>query len=243
MGLSNVEVTAATGLMTDLVILWGGGLERDLGWLDQSPAAGLSGLIGHRTLGIADRRLSEEVPIGASGGVRFFAWRGTDLFAVALSRVEWSYDVSRAQTDESRIPRLLMGRRITRAAVDEIAAKTLAGDLRIDRSAPTGRPAQALPGPDGVPVAWLSWEAPRPGSELLKRMLPILLPVTAPAIGLGLAGMALSRRNAHKLVRTQAAASAAAHTDALTGLPNRAAFNLALSHPPARARGRCSSST
>jgi hypothetical protein len=44
-------------------------------------------------------------------------------------------------------------------------------------------------------------------------MLPILVPVTALAMALGLLGMILSRRDAQALVRAQTLASAAAHTD------------------------------
>lgn len=230
----NMGVTAATGQMTDLVILWGGELGQDRGWLDQSPEAGLSRLVSPATLALADRHLTESIPIGASVGVRFFVWRGSDLFAAGLARVEWTFDRTRAQSDDARIPRLLMGRRITLAEVEAIAAKTLLSDLRISRAAPKDRPMAALPGPDGVPVAWLSWEAPKPGSALLGRMLPILLPVTALAIGLGFAGVALSRRDARSLVQAQAAASAAAYTDSLTGLANRAAFTRALAEPSRR---------
>jgi diguanylate cyclase (GGDEF)-like protein len=227
----NMGVTAATGLLSDLVVVWGGGLDRDLGWLDQSPPAGLSRLISPRVLARADTRLAAEVPIQSGQGVRFFVWRGNDLFAAAVSRIEWTYDTSRAEVEEARIPRLLTGRRITQSEVEAIASKTLVSGLRISHQEPAGRASMPLPGPDGRAVAWLSWAPPSPGSALLGRMLPVLLPVTMLATGLGLFGMILSRRDARALLRAQTSASAAAHTDPLTGLPNRAAFNLALAAP------------
>jgi diguanylate cyclase (GGDEF)-like protein len=227
----NVGITAATGQMSDLVVLWGGALAQDTGWLDQSPVTGMARLVSARALAQADARLRAEVPLQSSAGVRFFVWRGSDLFAAAVSRVEGTLDLSRAQIGEDRIPRLLMGRRIARDQVEAITAKTLLTGLRIVRTPPQGRDAAPLPGPDGQPVAWLSWDAPTPGTNMLRRMLPILLPVTLLATGLGLSGMLLSRRSARNLVQAQASASVAAHTDPLTGLPNRAAFNQALAQP------------
>ncbi len=227
----NLGVTAATGRMSDLVVLWGGPFPHDTGWLDQSPASGMARLVSPRALAQADARLRAEVPLGSSGGVRFFVWRGGDLFAAAVTRVEWSFDRDRARSAEDGIPRLLMGRRIARDQVDAIAEKTLLTGLRILPSLPDDREGAPLPGPDGHPIAWLTWDAPTPGTTMLRQMLPLLLPVTLLAIGLGLSGLLMSRRSAHNLVKAQATASAAAHTDPLTGLPNRAAFNLALEEP------------
>jgi len=60
---------------------------------------------------------------------------------------------------------------------------------------------------------------------MLYSLLPWLLSVILVASGSALLGVLLVHRNALHLVVAEAQASTAARTDALTGLPNRAAFN------------------
>jgi diguanylate cyclase (GGDEF)-like protein len=226
----NMGSSAIVGLSANLVVLWGGPLPRELGWLDQSPGSGMSGLAGSRTVALADERLAS-IPLGVAEAASFFVWRGNDLFAVSASRIERVLRPDPALAD-AQIARVLTGRRIARSELAQLAETAQLAGLELTRRRPApDRIALALPGGSSRPVAWLTWEPPSPGSAILGDMLPILLPVSLLASGLGLTGMLMSGRSARNLVRAQASASAAAHTDPLTGLPNRAAFNRTLAEP------------
>ncbi|MGN5894601.1 GGDEF domain-containing protein, partial [Staphylococcus simulans] len=66
---------------------------------------------------------------------------------------------------------------------------------------------------------------------MLKKMLPLLVLVSSVSAALAILNMSLVRRSARTLVYAEQRASSAARADALTGLPNRLAFNEALEKP------------
>lgn len=226
----NIGSAASIGLSAHLVVLWGEPLGGEIGWLDQSPPSGTAGLVGMRTVPLVEARLAA-IPLDTAQEVSFFAWRGNDLFIAAAARIERSLYPRPGIADADRA-RILMGRRVTRGELAELLEATQIHGLAISRTEPGAeRLAAPLPDVEGRPVGSLSWDPPRPGSALLGRMLPILLPITIFAAGLGFAGIVLSGRNARALVRAQAESNAAAHTDPLTGLPNRTAYNAVLAKP------------
>lgn len=94
--------------------------------------------------------------------------------------------------------------------------------LTVSLSRPRPELAQlALIGSLGSPVAWLTWNAPKPGTELFKKMFAILLGVSAAFGGLTILATGLVHTKARALIRKEAEAADQARTDALTGLPNR----------------------
>ncbi|TNC43769.1 diguanylate cyclase [Rubellimicrobium rubrum] len=231
------NVGASTTYYDDLfhlVVEWGGPLPRDVGWMDTGAPEGTTGLLSQATLEGADARL-QEVPLGASSGVTFFALSGDELFAIAASRVERTE--AEEPAPDAQVARLLIGRRVNDALLDVVARSTLLDDLEITRLPPADRLSLPLEGADGQPVAHVSWQTPLAGTRLLHRMLPLLLLVMALATGLVLLGMVLTRRSAHHLIEAEKRSAMAARTDALTGLPNRFAFGEILAQP-ARAEER-----
>ena len=238
----NLGSSAMIGAVANLVVLWGGPFAADLGWTDDEVEDGRPGLVGDRLLALADERL-RAVPVGEASAPTFFDWQAGDLFAIAASRIERSQGSEGAEADDRRIPRLLVGRRIDDAMIRRYATALLATGIRIDRAAPADRPSVPLLGGDGAPVAYLSWMPPQPGTTMLLQMTPPLLLMLASTVALAAFGILLARRSAVRLVLAERESASAARTDALTGLPNRAAFNEALAAPPARGSGRSCSST
>jgi diguanylate cyclase (GGDEF)-like protein len=231
----NMGSATVTGVSGNLVVIWGGGLAGDVGWIDQSPATGVSGLLGAGVLAQADRALAA-LPRGDEGGAAFYAWRGNDLFALGVARIE-RVRVPGVQAGPGGAPpaRLALGRRLSRDAIAGIARATGAEGIALMRRMPEGRGGERLltplPGGDGAPIGWLAWDAPRPGSALLRQMAPLLLAVGTVAGALAALGLAIARRGARDLLAAEARARLAARTDPLTGLPNRAAFSEALDRP------------
>lgn len=95
-------------------------------------------------------------------------------------------------------------------------------DLRFDHDPPgNGREMQSLLDEKGRIVGWFSWEAQRPATALMFRLLPLGALVAAGL--LGFAGLALWQLNrlGRLLVRSDEAARRLTHEDPVTGLSNQ----------------------
>ncbi|WP_041375441.1 putative bifunctional diguanylate cyclase/phosphodiesterase [Polymorphum gilvum] len=86
-----------------------------------------------------------------------------------------------------------------------------------------------LKSPNRQPVVTLSWQSSKPGSDMLSRVLPVLV-LLALAIGtLTALVMGYARSATRKLAASEAKAVHAAQHDSLSGLPNRVYFTRMLS--------------
>jgi diguanylate cyclase (GGDEF)-like protein len=95
-------------------------------------------------------------------------------------------------------------------------------DLRFDHDPPgSGRQVQSLLDANGRIVGWFSWDAQRPATALLYRLLPLGALIAAGL--LSFAGLALWQLNrlGRLLVRSEQAAHRLAHEDPATGLSNQ----------------------
>lgn len=230
--LENVGSSALAGQVLHLAVVWGGRYGKDFGWTDDGVEEPRSGLVDPALLGQVESRLAT-VPLRAYDAARFFVWREGSLYAVGAARLEdlEAPDASSPGDDETE--RLLLGRRLSDEDLAEIGDRFRLAGLGVVGEEPADRPSVPLAGVDGEHIAHLAWDAPEPGTRLLVRMLPLMAIVILLAVGLTLFGMVLVRRNAQRLVWAEQRASAAARTDAMTGLPNRATYNIALSEPAA----------
>jgi len=173
------------------------------------------------------------IPLNLRRGAEFFAWHEGEIFILAAARIEPDAPAVVADLISRDVdtPRILMGRRLTGKEIAAIADSSLLTRVALLPEQPVGRDVLPLPGGDGQPIAYLAWEAPDPGTDVLRQILPYFLAVGAVVFGLTLLGTGLARRSAAHLVIAEKQASVAARTDALTGLPNRAAFNEVLTEP------------
>jgi diguanylate cyclase (GGDEF)-like protein len=76
----------------------------------------------------------------------------------------------------------------------------------------------------GEELGSLAWASPRPGSEIVTTMAPILAAAGLVFVGLGGLAAWLAHAHARHLVSEQMDARHGARTDSMTGLPNRLAF-------------------
>jgi diguanylate cyclase (GGDEF)-like protein len=226
----NVGSSASIGEVVQMVIVWGGGLENDVGWVDDGVVEPRSGFLDASVLTNLERSLEQKEP-SEFASTEFFEWRGDELFVIGSSRIEGIVRETKLPDASARSGGLLMGIRVSEEVVQDIAHSLTLIDARIMLDQPSDRPSLALTGLDGKPVAFITWELPRPGTVMLGRMLPLLLLVSAVSAALAILNMSLVRRSARNLVLAEQRASSAARTDALTGLPNRLAFNEALERP------------
>ncbi|MBP1805846.1 putative bifunctional diguanylate cyclase/phosphodiesterase [Rubellimicrobium aerolatum] len=225
-----IGATAIAGEAFQIAMLWGGPLERDLGWTIGGPAEPREGLLDPLLLGLAESRLAL-VPLDTYDGTEFFAWSAGHLYVLAAARVEHLTERGGGVLPDDRLGRLVMGQRIGAATVGAMRDDLLLSEVALVRRPPQDRPSLPLLDAQGAPVAFISWEPPHPGSDLLRRMLPLLVVVMALTAGLVAVGMTLVRRSADHLIAAERRSALAARTDPLTGLMNRTAFNEALATP------------
>lgn len=166
-----------------------------------------------------------EVAVGSAEVPLFYAALGEEPYLFAGTRVEHEEPESIGNPEPSSYPLAVFGYRLGEELLTEIGERYLLGDLRVSATASDGRSSLPLAGADGAPVAWLAWDAPAPGTDLLHRLLAPLLVVLAIFILTVTAATRLVRQSADELVRQEARAATAARTDALTGLPNRLALH------------------
>lgn len=228
--LGNIGSAALIGEAIQLAVIWDGGFTQDLGWVDDGVVEPRSGLVPASTLAAVEDLLSDARP-GNFDAAEFFQWRGAELFAMAASHFEPVEDPSRVPEEERLGGLLLMGTRIDAEAVAEIARSLSLTGTGLALSPPADRPSMALAGIDGKPVAYFVWDRPRPGTAMLRRMVPYLTLLAAAAASLAAVNVRMAKRGALRLVVAEQQASRAARTDALTGLPNRGAFNDAIASP------------
>lgn len=232
----NIGSAAMIGQAFQLAVMWGGALETDHGWISDGGMDPRSGLFSGSMLSEVEGGLADSVP-GGFDGIEFFGWYGGALYALGASHFEPVEHAATYPPEDRFAGQIILGTRISEEVVAGIADSILLRNASILDRAPIDRPSLALPGLDGQPVAYIAWSPPKPGTEMLLKLLPLLCLVVFAAALLSLSAMRLVRRSAQNLVIAEHRASTAARTDALTGLPNRAAFQDAIA-APARAEGR-----
>ena len=226
----NVGLSAHTGEAFQLVVAWGGGLRSDAGWAVGETEAPRSGVLDPLTLAEAEVAL-RAVPINTYDGIQFFAWHRGELWVLGAARVEVGDGAVDPLVLDEAIGRFLLGHRLDAEAVTSIEGDRVVRNLSITPNAPEGRSVVPLPGGDGQPVAYLAWDTPQPGSEMLGRLLAPLALAVLLTIALAARGLRFVQASARNLVEAEVQATRAARTDALTGLPNRAAFNEVIARP------------
>jgi diguanylate cyclase (GGDEF)-like protein len=158
--------------------------------------------------------LLREARAQAGEGVTGFVdANGTPVLAAAAAVLPHTAEVARP---DGPLTVLLAVDRLDDARLREIGELYLLRDLRLADAA-DGAGLLSLATAGGGRVGGLVWQPDRPGTELLRRLVPAL---AALSLGLGL-GAVLVLRHARQVALIIHESERRAATDALTGLPNR----------------------
>ena len=221
--IENFGITAITGIIFDRLALVDGNFGSAFTWGRDGPEAPSAAYVPRNVI-IAVREKLAALPIAMTQTVDFVAV--VNGHAVLFNG---SYVLPNAGTDISDLQRedlsiAIFGRTITDQTVQELGEDLILTDIRTSFESLPARPQFALIGANGTPAAYLSWEAPKPGTQLFKKLVPLLLLISAAFMLVSVAVSVTVRRIAERLVGQEAAASRAARTEPQTGLPNRLAY-------------------
>lgn len=219
----NYAASAVNGLIFDGLILFGGPFDEPLAWSAADPRRAPSPtflppeLLSHIAQEVAKQPLGERVTFDTATVI--------DGRLVLISAIRTQPNIEVASTLEPAAHPIA----VTTETLDDTELAELAHSLFLDSLAfaPEPRPdLSSLPVTNAVgdELGHLVWAPPRPGSEIVSTMAPIL--IAAGLVFATLGGLAawLAHVHARHLVFERVEAHRLARTDSMTGLPNRLAF-------------------
>ena len=138
-------------------------------------------------------------------------------------------DFGTAKIEHQHAPVILTGLVMNTSFLDQFASRYLLSDLRLHTepgAADDDQAHAALYGDDEIPVAELTWRPGTPGAELLGRAAPWIGGTLVIAILATLALYRLAHKATNRLLASEQHVLHLAYHDTLTGIPNRARFDL-----------------
>lgn len=219
----NFAISAISGDLFDGVVLSGGTLIRPAAWVEGGPAAaGDTFLTKQMAMQIAVRVAAQD-PTDSQTENFVMLLDGQATLVTAL-QVKPDDPQRRIGLDPLTLPQAVLTQRLSPVDLERIAIELTLTALRFVPEPVVGLPNFALDGIQGTPVVYLVWDPPRPGTQLVETMWPVLLLVALAFAGLAGGGAMLMRRYARQLVLSEQAATRLARQDSMTGLPNRLGF-------------------
>lgn len=220
----NYGITAARGDVFEYAVIFDGPFQRPVAW---TAGTGLNPVESFLPDDVLEkiRAEAELLPMGYRKTFDFMTYINGNvvMFSSSLLLPE---DVSKVRNVPIReFAAAAIGKIMTQPKLDAVEHELSLSAMRISKEKPEDDfPSMPLLDYDRQPIAYLTWAPPRPGSELLSRMLPILIAVNALFLSIGVFVARQAHVNAVTLIRKEAEATRLARTDHLSQLPNRLAF-------------------
>ena len=221
---SNYGITAVRGDVFQYAQMFDGPFDAPAAWIAGSPREPQDGFFSQETID-ALRRQIPELNYLKRETFDFFGMHSNRLvmFSASWLLPEDTIIVPDQMEGESAIAAI--GKILSDPQLEQIEGQLGIANLQVlDPDEPAGPVSLPLMGASGKPVAVLTWKPPAPGTELFRRIQPIMIGVTlAFAFFAYWAARELLDRAA-ELAEKETQATILARTDPLTQLPNRLAL-------------------
>ena len=229
----NIGSAALVGNVVQFALMWDGSLDSPLGWTTKTKGEIKHDLISDRLMKEIRSRLTHTNPSELET-LDFFEWSEGRIFAFSAARFYPVYGATPPGSKRDTDGQLLMGLELTEDTLSTISKNSFLEDLKIEHYQPRDKPYITLTGLQGEVTAFVSWDAPLPGDNLLQQLAPVLCLIAFSTICI----IVLIARFIHggtiRLIQSERQAIIHSKTDALTGLLNRSAFSDLISSPSAK---------
>ena len=220
---NNFAITATIGELFDGLVLSGGTFPSPVAWTRNGDVLPQQSFLPKALVLQVESRLAVHDP-RASQTENFVTLLDGVASFVAASQVKPDNATRRGELDPATLPQAIFIRSLTQTDLDQFATDLTLTELQFATNPVAGQENFALTGITGDVAVYLTWSPPKPGSQMVDKILPVLMIVVLGFGGLAAIGAGVIRANAHQLVRAEAEATQQARQDSMTGLPNRLAF-------------------
>jgi diguanylate cyclase (GGDEF)-like protein len=219
----NYAASAVNGLVFDGLVLFGEPFAEPLGWsaaaakVDPSPSHLSSDLLSHLANKVAEQALGERATYDTATVI------DGNLVLISATRTQPEAEASRA-LDPNTFPMAAFTETIDGADLEALAESLFLDEVSFAPQPLPGLTSLPVTTPDGETLGYLSWAPPRPGSEIVTTMAPVLTAAGLIFAVLGCLAAWMVRAHTGQLVWAEAEARRIARLDSMTGVANRLAF-------------------
>lgn len=189
------------GAIADLFMVIEPGGAAEYGWTVETGAEPASGLLEPAAFAVLEAAFEAAPEAFGEAFTLYVRSRGAVwlLAAIRMTPTEGALD---GATD-AETPRFVSGRKLTPELLQALGEKFLISGAALSDAAPgEGLDGLTIPDPTGGPLAWVVWEPPASGADILDALLP---PALAALLAAALAGWLVTRRMLAATERLQGA--------------------------------------
>ncbi|PZX11428.1 diguanylate cyclase (GGDEF)-like protein [Palleronia aestuarii] len=222
---SNYGITAVRGDVFQYAEMFDGPFDAPASWQVGSAREPRDGILSAETLAVLEREVPE-LDFNERETFDFLEYRDGDLVMFSASWLLPEDIFVMPEINGGNLAIAVIGKALSRTQIENIETDLDLAELQLQATpVETGPVSLRLDEPSGSPAVYLSWLPPTPGTELFRRVRPVMAAVTITFILLAGVAARLLRGKAKELIAKEAETAARARTDPLTGLPNRLALN------------------
>lgn len=221
---SNFGVTAHRGDIFHYAAMFGGPFSEDLSW-----AVGESLEPRRHSISLATKsKVSQEVSKLATADREtfdYYAWNNTDLYMYSSSFLLPEDKILLRSASLDLAPIAIIGKIFSHEMIANLSTDLGLTELELVRETVASEKLFVpLSGMGGIPIAFIEWHPPEPGSVLLRKVEPILAALSIALVTIIFGAAILLKRRTDLLIVQDALSAERSRTDVLTGLHNRVAL-------------------